>query len=71
MGNFPKTSQQPRLDGIMKEFEEWINEEIQNQGNQSFITEAGDVEKWVGSSKDLLLKQKEDTIKFLQSLKKD
>jgi hypothetical protein len=55
----------------VQDFEDWINEEIQNQDNQSFITEAGDVEKWVGSSKNVLLKQKEDTINFLQSLKKD
>lgn len=59
------------LEGVLKDFEDWINEEIQNQDNQSFITEAGDVEKWVGSSKNVLLKQKEDTINFLQSLKKD
>jgi hypothetical protein len=59
------------LEGVIKEFETWINEEIQNGDTQSYITEAGDVEKWVGSNKNLLLKQKEDTIKFLQSLKKD
>jgi hypothetical protein len=59
------------LEGVLKDFEDWINEEIQNQDNQSFITEAGDVEKWVGSNKNVLLKQKEDTINFLQSLKKD
>jgi len=59
------------LEGLIKEFETWINEEIQNGDIQSYITEAGDVEKWVGSNKNLLLQQKEDTIKFLQSLKKD
>ena len=36
------------LEGLIKEFETWINEEIQNGDTQSYITEAGDVEKWVG-----------------------
>jgi ubiquitin C-terminal hydrolase len=44
--------------------------EIINDSNESFITEAGDVEKWVGSSKKKLLENKEETIKYLQSLKK-
>lgn len=58
------------VDSLIQEFETWINEEIQNESNQSFITEAGDVEKWVGSSKNKLVQTKEETIKYLQSLKK-
>jgi len=38
---------------------------------QSYITEAGDVEKWTGSVKNKLLESKEEAIKYLQSLKKD
>ena len=38
--------------------------------NDSFVTEAGDIEKWDGSSKDKLLQNKEETIKYLESLKK-
>ena len=45
-------------------------DEIINDSNESFITEAGDIEKWVGSSKKKLLENKEETIKYLQSLKK-
>jgi len=48
----------------------WINEEINNESNQGFITEAGDVEKWVGSAKNKLLESKEEAIKYLHSLKK-
>jgi hypothetical protein len=45
-------------------FEELINEKEQ------FITEAGDIEKWDGSGKQQLLKNKEEALKYLHSLKK-
>lgn len=59
------------VEGLIKEFEIWINEEIQHSDIQSYITEAGDVEKWTGSVKNKLLESKEETIKYLRSLKKD
>jgi hypothetical protein len=58
------------VEGLIKEFELWINEEIQHSNIQSYITEAGDIEKWTGSTKNKLLESKEETIKYLQSLKK-
>jgi hypothetical protein len=57
------------LDNIIKDYDTWVDELI-NTTNDSFITEAGDIEKWVGSSKKKLLENKEETIKYLQSLKK-
>ena len=57
------------IDGIIQEFNIWIDEEI-NTSNESWVTEAGEVEKWVGSSKQKLLENKEETIKYLESLKK-
>ena len=57
------------IDGVIHEFNIWIDEEI-NSSNESWITEAGDIEKWNGSSKDKLLQNKEETIKYLESLKK-
>ena len=57
------------IDYLIKDYDTWIDELI-NSTNDSFITEAGDVEKWVGSSKKKLLENKEETIKYLQSLKK-
>jgi hypothetical protein len=57
------------IDGTIHDFNIWIDEEI-NKSNESFITESGDVEKWVGSVKDKLLQNKEETIKYLESLKK-
>jgi hypothetical protein len=58
------------LDGLTQEFELWINEQIEHSDIQSYITEAGDIEKWTGSTKNKLLESKEETIKYLQSLKK-
>jgi hypothetical protein len=57
------------LDYIIKDYSIWIDEVI-NNSNESFITENGDVERWMGSSKKKLLENKEETIKYLQSLKK-
>ena len=57
------------IDHLIQDYDTWINELI-NSSNESFITEAGDIEKWVGSSKKKLLESKEETIKYLQSLKK-
>jgi hypothetical protein len=57
------------IDSMINEFSIWIDEEI-NETNTSYITEAGDIERWVGSSKKKLLENKEDTIKYLESLKK-
>ena len=58
------------IEGLMENFQIWIDEEIENQSNQTFVTEAGDVEKWTGSAKNKLLESKEETLKYLQSLKK-
>ena len=57
------------IDNLTKEFELWF-EDYFNQSNEGFITEDGVVEKWVGSTKQKMLENKEETIKFLQSLKK-
>ena len=43
---------------------EMINSKI------SIVTEQGDVEKWDGSGKEQLLKQKEEALEYLKSLKK-
>jgi transcription elongation factor Elf1 len=58
------------IDGLINSFEEWINEEM-NESNDSFVTEQGDIEKWVGSNKEKLLKIKEETLNYLNNLKRD
>jgi len=57
------------IEHMITDYGTWMDEVI-NGSNESFITEAGDVEKWVGSSKNKLLENKEETIKYLQGLKK-
>ena len=57
------------IDGMIYEFNIWIDEEI-NTKNESYMTEAGDMEHWVGNAKQKLLESKEETIKYLESLKK-
>jgi hypothetical protein len=57
------------IDGMINEFNIWIDEEL-NTKNESYITEAGDVERWSGNAKQKLLESKEETIKYLESLKK-
>jgi len=57
------------IDNVTKDYSTWMDEVI-NSSNDSYVTEEGDVERWVGSSKKKLLEDKEETIKYLQSLKK-
>jgi hypothetical protein len=58
------------IDGLINEFQIWMDDQIEHSAIQSYITEAGDIEKWTGSTKNKLLESKEETIKYLQSLKK-
>ncbi len=57
------------IDGIIKDYEVWF-EDTMNETNQSFITENGELETWIGSVKEKLMRDKEEAIKFLQNLKK-
>ena len=36
------------IDAFIKDFEKWTKDQINNNSNESFISEQGDVEKWVG-----------------------
>lgn len=57
------------IDSITKDFEIWFNESIQ-ETNESYISENGDVENWVGLAKQKQQQNKNETIQYLQSLKK-
>ena len=56
------------VDGLVKDFEIWFEEMINTK--ETFVTEAGDVEKWDGSGKEQLLKQKQEALEYLKTLKK-
>jgi hypothetical protein len=57
------------IDGIIADFNIWMDEEI-NDNNQSWITEAGVVEEWVGTSTPQMSQERDRIIEFLQSKKK-
>jgi len=57
------------IDYLIKDYTTWIDEAI-NGSNESFVTENGDIEKWIGSAKKKLLENKEETINYLKNLKK-
>ena len=57
------------LEGVTKDFEIWVDELINT--NETFVTEAGDVEKWDGSGKAQLLKYKEEALEYLKKQKKE
>ena len=57
------------IDNFIKDYETFV-EECLNDNMESFISEAGDIEKWKGKlNKELVQKSKEETIKYLKSLK--
>lgn len=58
------------LDNLIKHYSSWIDDQI-NTNPEQYLTESGEVEKWVGGNrKEQLLKEKEDAIKYLTGLKK-
>lgn len=57
------------IDNLIKDFKIWINEAL-NQ-DESYISEFGDVEEWKGKlDKDKITVNIEETVKYLESLKK-
>jgi hypothetical protein len=57
------------IDTMTHDFEIWFTEQILNS-SESYISENGEIEKWIEGGKDILIKNKEETIKYLQSYKK-
>ena len=58
------------IDNFITDYSQFI-EECLNDNTESFISEAGDIEKWKGKiNKELVEKSKEETIAYLKSLKK-
>jgi hypothetical protein len=58
------------IDNLINDYKDWIEAMI-NESNQSFITEQGDVEKWDNNiNKERAEFNLEESIKYLQKLKK-
>ena len=59
------------VDKTIKEYKAFMEDQLNNVSNQGFVTEAGDVEKWVGGdNKEELLKNLQEGLDFLEGLKK-
>ena len=56
------------LDVYIKELEDFLLELALNDNNESFVTEAGDIEKWSGGNIDKKTKMN-DLIEYINSLK--
>ncbi|MDB4319876.1 hypothetical protein N9981_00745 [bacterium] len=58
------------IDGFIVQFKEYVEEEL-TKNNNSFITESGDVESWVGGlDKERVLESLGKTIEHLEKMKK-
>ena len=58
-----------RIDNIQKEYENFIQEKI-NESSEGYITERGDKENWKGGfSKEKLEQELQEGLKFLENLK--
>ena len=68
---YEKTIHNSDIEGLKQDFATFM-ESLLTESNQGFITEQGDVEQWKSSGKDkeLLKKQLDETIDYLDSLKK-
>jgi hypothetical protein len=54
----------------LKEMETILLELLMSNSSESFVTEAGTVEKWQGGNKKVVEQNIEDSIKFLETLKR-
>ena len=57
------------LDNRIAEFKLWVKEKLE-EGNDSFVSESGEVERWVGKvNKGKVEEHVKDVIEYLESLK--
>ena len=58
------------LDVFIQDFKDFVTEQLK-VSNESYVTEQGDVEKWVGGyDKERVLESLEKTVEYLENLKK-
>lgn len=57
------------IDNRIREYKLWVEEKL-SESNTSFVSEDGDIEKWVGSvNKELVDKNIEEVVRYLESMK--
>jgi len=66
---YEKQVHNDHIDKMIGEFKDWVKDETK-ETNESFITEDGIQERWVGNNHEQINKNIEESIKFLENLKK-
>jgi len=57
------------IDNKIQEYKLWVEEKL-SESNNSFISEDGDIEKWIGTvNKELVDKNVEEVVRYLESMK--
>ena len=66
---YERSIKNDEIDNKIKEFKLWIKEKLE-EGNSSFVSESGEVEKWVGKvNKDKVEEYVQQVVEYLESLK--
>jgi len=66
-----KNTTNKEIDSMIEEYKDFMDSAL-NAGNAGYVTEAGEVEKWVGGiNKERAKKSMDEAIKYLEGLKKD
>ena len=67
---YQKVIDNAALENIQEHMKDWLNSAL-NESNSSFVSEDGEVQNWKGGiNKKLAYKNLEETIEYLESLKK-
>jgi len=67
---YERNIQNSDIDGFIKDFKAYVEDEL-TQNNSSFVSESGDVEKWVGGlNEKRVLEALDKTIEHLEKMKK-
>jgi hypothetical protein len=68
--DYVKETYNKEIDHLIEEYKNFYNSKL-NESTQGYITEAGEVEKWVGGvNKQRAEESLEDVIEYLEGLKK-
>tara|TARA_R110000751_G_scaffold569_2_gene2047 strand:- start:170 stop:742 length:573 start_codon:yes stop_codon:yes gene_type:complete len=68
--DYVKSAHNSEIDNLIKEYTQYFNENL-NEKTEGYITEAGDVERWVGNgNKKQAIESLEATIAYLETLKR-
>ena len=66
---YEKTIHNQEIDHLITEFKVWAEDELK-ESNSSYISEQGEMQHWAGGNKELLKSKTQETIDYLETLKK-